>query len=52
MLYSATASILGSYVSPQAAGSGIPEIRCYLNGIHVRGLLTIRTFFAKVCQGC
>ena len=48
MLYSATAAILGSYVSPQAAGSGIPEIRCYLNGIHVRGLLTIRTFFAKV----
>ncbi|GLC73545.1 hypothetical protein PLESTF_001389800 [Pleodorina starrii] len=45
--YALGGALLGSYVSPQAAGSGIPEIRCYLNGIHVRGLLTVRTFFAK-----
>jgi hypothetical protein len=45
-LYGTLAGVLGSY-TPQAAGSGIPEIRCYLNGIHVKGLLTIRTFFAK-----
>ncbi|KAG2500647.1 hypothetical protein HYH03_001414 [Edaphochlamys debaryana] len=47
VLYALAAGVLGSYVSPQAAGSGIPEIRCYLNGIHVKGLLTVRTFFAK-----
>ncbi|GLI61973.1 hypothetical protein VaNZ11_004539 [Volvox africanus] len=47
LLYALAGALLGSYVSPQAAGSGIPEIRCYLNGIHVRGLLTVRTFFAK-----
>ncbi|KXZ49316.1 hypothetical protein GPECTOR_22g910 [Gonium pectorale] len=39
LLYAAVAGALGSYVSPQAAGSGIPEIRCYLNGIHSFGVL-------------
>ena len=32
---------------PRAAGSGIPELKAYLNGVHVPGLLTIRTFLAK-----
>eukprot|EP00798_Chlamydomonas_sp_ICE-L_P018730 gene18730-25261_t len=46
-LYGAVAGFCGSFLSKQAAGSGIPEIKVYLNGIHVRGLLTIRTLIAK-----
>ncbi|KAG2486586.1 hypothetical protein HYH03_014756 [Edaphochlamys debaryana] len=47
LLYALVAGALGSWISPQSAGSSIPEIRCYLNGIHVKGLLTIRTLLAK-----
>ncbi|GAX79335.1 hypothetical protein CEUSTIGMA_g6776.t1 [Chlamydomonas eustigma] len=46
-LYGTVAGLCGTYFSPQAAGSGIPELKGYLNGIHVKGLLTIRTFLAK-----
>ena len=31
-----------SFVEPLAAGSGIPEVKTYLNGVHIKGLLTIR----------
>lgn len=37
-----------SFVEPLAAGSGIPEVKTYLNGVHIRGLLTIRTLVAKL----
>ena len=30
-----------------AAGSGIPQIKCYLNGIKIPGLLSARTLLAK-----
>ena len=33
---------LVSFVEPLAAGSGIPEVKTYLNGLHIKGLLTIR----------
>lgn len=33
---------------PLAAGSGIPELKTYLNGVHIRGLLQVKTFIAKV----
>lgn len=32
---------------PRAAGSGIPLIKSYLNGIRVPGLLSLRAFIAK-----
>jgi len=42
---------LGSYLvcyhAPQAAGSGIPNIKCYLNGIRLPGLLSLKTLLAK-----
>lgn len=31
-----------------AAGSGIPEMKSYLNGIHIPGLLKFKTFFSKI----
>eukprot|EP00210_Caulerpa_lentillifera_P000973 g938.t1 len=42
------AGSLVSYVEPLAAGSGIPELKTYLNGVHIRGLLQVKTFVAKV----
>ncbi|XP_025115195.1 H(+)/Cl(-) exchange transporter 7-like isoform X3 [Pomacea canaliculata] len=38
---------LVTYVQPRAAGSGIPLIKSYLNGIRVPGLLSLRAFIAK-----
>ena len=35
--YSALSGALVSFGAPLAAGSGIPEIKTYLNGVHVRG---------------
>lgn len=35
------------YVEPLAAGSGIPEVKCYLNGLNVPQLLDMRTLFCK-----
>jgi len=40
------ASVL--FISPHAAGSGIPEMRCILSGIEIRRYLSIRTLIAKV----
>ena len=31
-----------------AAGSGIPEIKCYLNGVKVPGIVRLRTLLCKV----
>ena len=41
-----------SFVEPLAAGSGIPEVKTYLNGVHIRGLLTIRTLVTKLSGIC
>eukprot|EP01062_Namystynia_karyoxenos_P023284 TRINITY_DN18988_c0_g1_i1.p1 TRINITY_DN18988_c0_g1~~TRINITY_DN18988_c0_g1_i1.p1 ORF type:complete len:932 (+),score=258.10 TRINITY_DN18988_c0_g1_i1:75-2870(+) len=34
--------------APQAAGSGIPQVKAYLNGVRIPGLFRMRTFVAKV----
>ncbi|KAK9790124.1 hypothetical protein WJX73_008199 [Symbiochloris irregularis] len=46
--YAFIAASLVSFVAPLAAGSGIAEVKTYLNGIHIRGLLTVRTLVAKL----
>ncbi|CAJ1352389.1 unnamed protein product [Effrenium voratum] len=43
----AIAGILVCFVEVLAAGSGIPEIKCFLNGIHLPKLVTKKTLFAK-----
>uniref|UniRef100_A0A8C9FMQ2 Chloride channel protein n=1 Tax=Pavo cristatus TaxID=9049 RepID=A0A8C9FMQ2_PAVCR len=34
-------------IQPVAAGSGIPEIKCYLNGVKVPGVVRLRTVVCK-----
>uniref|UniRef100_H2Z665 Chloride channel protein n=1 Tax=Ciona savignyi TaxID=51511 RepID=H2Z665_CIOSA len=41
------AALLVVYGEPLAAGSGIPEIKCYLNGVKVRNVTRLRTLFCK-----
>ena len=35
------------YVEPVAAGSGIPEVKCYLNGINIPRIVRFRTLCCK-----
>ena len=41
-------SVMTAYVSPAAAGSGIPEVKAYLNGVDAPGIFTPRTLAVKV----
>mmetsp|Transcript_69800 Transcript_69800/g.175820 ORF Transcript_69800/g.175820 Transcript_69800/m.175820 type:complete len:746 (+) Transcript_69800:55-2292(+) len=43
----AIAGALVCYVEPLASGSGIPEIKCILNGIDLPNVLLLRTLAAK-----
>ena len=36
------------FLQPCAAGSGIPQIKCYLNGVKVPRVVRIKTLLAKV----
>jgi chloride channel 7 len=42
LMYALVAGGLVSFVEPLAAGSGIAEVKTYLNGVHIRGLLAVR----------
>ena len=35
--YASVAGCLVSFGAPLAAGSGIPEVKTYLNGVHIKG---------------
>ena len=37
MGYATIAGCLVSFGAPLAAGSGIPEVKTYLNGVHIKG---------------
>jgi chloride channel 7 len=47
MTLALVASALVSFVEPVAAGSGIPEVKCYLNGNKVPRVLRFKTLFVK-----
>ncbi|KAF2903405.1 hypothetical protein ILUMI_02783 [Ignelater luminosus] len=38
---------LVAFVEPIAAGSGIPQVKCYLNGVKVPRVVRIKTLFVK-----
>ncbi|XP_021809062.1 putative chloride channel-like protein CLC-g [Prunus avium] len=42
------ASMITSFVAPVAAGSGIPEVKAYLNGVDAPGIFSLRTLFVKI----
>ncbi|VDN13986.1 unnamed protein product, partial [Dibothriocephalus latus] len=41
------AAVLVTLLSPVAAGSGIPQVKCYLNGINVPFMMRAKTMFVK-----
>lgn len=43
-----SSALLCAYIGPAAAGSGIPEVKAYLNGIDVPDILAPRALFVKV----
>ncbi|KAJ1273125.1 hypothetical protein BS78_06G256800 [Paspalum vaginatum] len=45
------AAVLTVYVAPAAAGSGIPEVKAYLNGVDAPNIFSLRTLIVKVV-GC
>ncbi|KAK4758382.1 hypothetical protein SAY87_019683 [Trapa incisa] len=42
------AATLCAYIAPSAAGSGIPEVKAYLNGIDAHSILAPSTLFVKI----
>ncbi|KAL9445090.1 hypothetical protein AB3S75_018144 [Citrus x aurantiifolia] len=42
------ASVVTATVAPVAAGSGIPEVKAYLNGVDAPGILSFRTLVIKI----
>lgn len=42
------ATVITAFIAPAAAGSGIPEVKAYLNGVDAPGILSFRTLLVKV----
>uniref|UniRef100_A0A8C3PZN7 Chloride channel protein n=1 Tax=Chrysolophus pictus TaxID=9089 RepID=A0A8C3PZN7_CHRPC len=42
-------SVIVAFVEPVAAGSGIPQIKCYLNGVKIPHVVRLKTLVIKVC---
>lgn len=45
--FAIVAVVLVTYGEPVAAGSGIPQVKCYLNGINVLRLNRLKTLIVK-----
>ncbi|XP_039125599.1 LOW QUALITY PROTEIN: chloride channel protein CLC-c-like [Dioscorea cayenensis subsp. rotundata] len=48
LILAAGAALLCAYVAPAAAGSGIPEVKAYLNGVDAPSILAPSTLFVKI----
>lgn len=44
----AAAAAICAYIAPSAAGSGIPEVKAYLNGVDAHSILAPSTLFVKI----
>lgn len=42
------ASLITAFLAPAAAGSGIPEVKAYLNGVDAPEIFSLRTLVVKV----
>lgn len=40
-------SLLVTYGEPIASGSGIPQVKCYLNGVKIPRVVRIKTLIVK-----
>ena len=47
MILVSIGSFLVSFVEPVARGSGIPQVKCYLNGIKINKVVRINSLFVK-----
>ncbi|KAF3790176.1 Chloride channel protein [Nymphaea thermarum] len=47
LVLAAFAAIICAYIAPAAAGSGIPEVKSYLNGVDAPSILAPSTLFVK-----
>lgn len=50
LMLTLSAALITVFVSPAAAGSGIPEVKAYLNGVDAPGIFSLNTLFVKVIQ--
>lgn len=48
MILAISAGALCAYIAPAAAGSGIPEVKAYLNGVDAHAILAPSTLFVKI----
>lgn len=48
LVLATAAAALCAFIAPAAAGSGIPEVKAYLNGIDAQFILAPGTLFVKV----
>lgn len=48
LILAIAAAALCAYIAPAAAGSGIPEVKAYLNGVDAPSILAPSTLFVKV----
>ncbi|XP_065871004.1 chloride channel protein CLC-c-like [Euphorbia lathyris] len=48
LILAIAAAALCAYIAPAAAGSGIPEVKAYLNGVDAPSILAPSTLFVKI----
>jgi chloride channel 7 len=48
VVLAASAAAICAYFAPAAAGSGIPEVKSYLNGVDAHSILAPSTLLVKV----
>nr|WBU87333.1 CLC family anion transporter [Suaeda altissima] len=48
LLLAVAAGALCAFIAPAAAGSGIPEVKAYLNGVDAHSILAPSTLFVKI----
>lgn len=48
ILFTLAGSLMVTYISPVAAGSGIPVVKCYLNGVRVPEVVRFKTYLVKL----
>lgn len=42
------ASLITAFIAPESAGSGIPEVKAYLNGVDAPAIFSLRTLVVKI----